>query len=163
MHQTNDKLVIGWLELAVATRWHGGIAALHAIEFGEHRSCYGVTVDQRWLCGLDGLLTLFDALPTAARFLQLLKVDRIAKGGRRECDQSSPDAFRCLKLGRTGLSPCTRCRGEAPCLHPRSTDVLDGRHWGGRKVERTEILLLDSVAEMHPRSLSGESSCQSNL
>lgn len=160
MHQTNDKLVIGWLELAVASRRNGAIAALHSIEFDEHRSCYGVTVDQRWLCGLDGMLMLFDALPAATRFLRILRVARIAKGGWRECDKSSPGAFRCLKLGPTGLSPCIRCRGETPRLQERSKDALDGRHWGGRKIERPAILVFDSVAEMHPRPLSGESSCQ---
>lgn len=160
MLATNDKLVIGWLELAVASRWHGAIAALHSIEFDERRSCCGVTVDQRWLCDADGLLTLFDALPTAARFLQLLSVGRIAKGGRRECDKAAPEAFRCLKLGATGLSPCTKCRGDAPSRHPRPADTFDGRHWGGRRVERPEMVVFDSVSEMHPKSLSGESSCQ---
>lgn len=109
MYANNGQSIIGWLELAVSSRWQGAIAAVHPIDLDQHQPCCGVTVDQRWLCGSDGALTLFDSISAATRFLNLLNVERIAKGGRRDCVIAEQKTLQCFQLGAKGITACNKC------------------------------------------------------
>ena len=104
----NPERILGWLELAVLSRRHDGIAVLHAVDRGNAQPCCGVTVDQRWLCGNDGAMTFFDSLASATRFLSLLNVPRIATGGSRDSNWVGQDHFQCFQLGAKGFLPCTK-------------------------------------------------------
>lgn len=108
----HSKAVIGWLELAVSSK--EAIAAVRPMTWDEHQQCCGVTVGQRWLCGSDGTLTCFNTVSAATRFLNLLQVDRIAQGGRHDCNESERDAFQCFKLGARGILPCNKCHSANP-------------------------------------------------
>lgn len=76
---------ISWLEMAQA-----GVS-LPCLELGKRvivrlmdlqgsQAWWGVTLDDRWLRGSHGTVTIFDSLPAASRFLQLLKVNRFNIG-----------------------------------------------------------------------------------
>lgn len=106
--------VVKWLELAISHRWQaqGATAAVHPVAVDPRQPCFGVTLDQRWLCGSDGALTFFDSVEAATRFLHLLKIDRLAMGGRRDCDGMEGDAFQCLRLGAKGLTACNKCGAD---------------------------------------------------
>ena len=112
----NDQSLIKWLELAVSPSWQdmGAVAMLRPIQIDERLPCFGVTLDQRWLCGSDGTLTFFDSVSTATRFLNLLHVDRIAVGESCDGMASRQMRFQCFQLCARGLKPCHKCQvGEA--------------------------------------------------
>jgi hypothetical protein len=112
--------IIGWLELAASSRWRDATAAVHTLNLNKHQACRGVTIEQRWLSGCDGTLTVFDSMPTATRFLRLLNVDRFSNGGHHDLDIAQLDAFQCYKTGAHGISPCTRCKMKAQSNHGQS-------------------------------------------
>jgi hypothetical protein len=107
-----DKPIIKWLELAISPRWQeeGRVAAVHPMGVGERQPCFGITLDQRWLCSSDGALTIFDSMAAATRFLQLLKMDRLAMGGDCAFEAVESDPFQCFHLDANGLTVCRKCR-----------------------------------------------------
>jgi hypothetical protein len=111
MRWNSDKPVIKWLELAISARWQeeGVVAAVHPMNLGEPQPCFGVTLDQRWLCSSDGALTIFHSMAAATRFLNLLNVDQLTVG--RPCDGETPgpDPFQCFHLDAKGLTVCGKC------------------------------------------------------
>lgn len=101
--------VIRWLDLAISavsprTRDEGLVAAVHPINLNEQRACYGVTLNQRWLCGSDDTLTCFESMLGAMRFLKLLKVEHIVIGGRWDFARTGQAAIQFYRLGTQGLS-----------------------------------------------------------
>lgn len=122
MRRHGDRGVVKWLELAVSQRWQEqeAVVAVHPIAVAERQPCFGVTLDQRWLCGSDGALTFFDSVEAATRFLHLLKIDRLAMGGRRDCDATESAAFQCLQLGAKGLTTCNKCGAGKTARTPMS-------------------------------------------
>lgn len=132
IHRNKGKPVIKWLELAGATRAQkeGAVAAVHTIDLDERQPCFGVTLDQRWLCGSDGALTFFDSMAAASRFMRLLNVDRLANGGDSNCDVTRQDAFQCFQLGAEGISTCNKCRfGEDARSHSSREHARSEERW----------------------------------
>lgn len=126
MNQPMDRQIVNWLELAVSTRWQkeGTVAALHPMGADEQRPCFGVTLEERWLCGSNGARTFFDSIPAATRFLHLLSLDSLALGGGSDRDLSAREPLQCFRLGPAGLTLCGKCRngneadaGDAPTDH----------------------------------------------
>lgn len=76
-----DLRFISWLEMA-----HAGLSlswkelsarvVVRLMDLQGSRAWWGVTLDDRWLRGSGGAVTIFDSLPAAGRFLRLLKVNR---------------------------------------------------------------------------------------
>lgn len=113
MRRNSDVPTIKWLELAISPRWQeedAVAATVHPIPAGGHQPCFGITLSQRWLCSSDGALTIFDSLAAASRFLQLLNIDRLATGGRRDFETLQSDPFQCFHLDAKGLTVCRQCR-----------------------------------------------------
>ena len=74
--------------------------------------CFAVTVDQRWLCGSEGDLALFDSVAAASRFLQLVKVPihRLLFGPAQVLDRYWGKRRQCYRLAGQGLASCSQCR-----------------------------------------------------
>jgi hypothetical protein len=104
-----DEPAIKWLELAVSSRWRDSLAAVHLLTLSEGSSCFGVTLDGRWLRSSDGALTCFDSMAAATRFLQLLNVNSVAVGDRPGCSAAGRNAFQCFHLDGHGLRMCAKC------------------------------------------------------
>jgi hypothetical protein len=103
-----------WLELAVAPAWRLGQTRvqLHALSGGQN-GCFGITVDERWLCANDGRLTVFDCREAAARFLELLRIDHMEDGAPSELPVGDAhDGVQCMRLASGGLRPCDTGRGR---------------------------------------------------
>jgi len=116
MRTNSGEPAIGWLELTASSKWRGAIASVHPINLDEHQLCYGVTVEQHWLCDSDGALTIFESMSAATRFLHLLNMDRIGKGGSRDRNELGHAAFQCFQLTARGLKACNKCRvGNRVC------------------------------------------------
>lgn len=95
-----------WLELAVAPAWRLGQTRvqLHALSGGQN-GCFGITVDERWLCANDGRLTVFDCREAAARFLELLRIDHMEDGAPSELPVGDAhDGVQCMRLASGGNS-----------------------------------------------------------
>jgi hypothetical protein len=131
VRRNGGKPIIKWLELAISPRWQeeGTVAAVHPMQVGERQPCFGITLDQRWLCSSDGALTIFDSMAAATRFLQLLNMDRLARGGR--CDLEAPESnpFQCFHLDAKGLTVCRKCRAGD---HARWLAAWDDTQWEER-------------------------------
>lgn len=106
MPLTPESPIISWLEMAMLAKTPDNAAdvVIRTIELGESRPCYGVTYQQRWLCGNDGALTYFDSAKAATRFLSLLSIDRYFLE-RRNNGSAGQDAFQRFRIGATGLTP----------------------------------------------------------
>jgi hypothetical protein len=126
-----EKPSINWLELAASAGRHseGAATAVHPMDLGGSQSCFGVSLNRRWMCDSYGALVFFDSIAAATLLLQLLNVERLALGVRRNCDLSGHDAFHCFCLGAKGLAACAKCRagGEA-----RLQASLDRARWDER-------------------------------
>jgi hypothetical protein len=74
--------------------------------------CFGVFIDQRWLCGSRGELALFDSVAAASRFLQLVKVPvhGLIFAPPRILELRHAQAIQCFSLSRQGLASCCRCQ-----------------------------------------------------
>lgn len=114
-----------WLELAAArlSLLGQGRIRLHTLT-GGCRSCFGITLNDRWLCANDGRLTIFDCREAARRFLALLRIDKVEDGGAAALPGGSD--VQCMRLGTRGLRVCNgrgtpaRSTFEAPrCLVPQ--------------------------------------------
>jgi hypothetical protein len=114
MNQAVDRPIVNWLELAVSTRWQkeGTVAALHPMGAEEGRPCFGVTLEERWLCGSSGALTFFDSIPAATRFLHLLSLDSLALADGCDRGLSARESLQCFRLGPSGLTACGKCRND---------------------------------------------------
>jgi len=112
MQQSSDKPIVKWLEVVVSPRWQeeGVAAAVHPVYLGERQPCFGVTLNERWLCSSSGAPTLFDSMAAATRFMGLMNVERLSAGERQDCEASGPDRFQCFRLGNQGLVVCNECR-----------------------------------------------------
>jgi hypothetical protein len=109
--------IVKWLELAISSRWQeeGAVASVHPMRVGERQPCYGITLDQRWLCSSDGALTVFDSMAAATRFLGLLNMDHLAVERRGESELPESDPCQCFHLDDKGLTVCRKCRaGDHP-------------------------------------------------
>lgn len=116
------KQIITWLELAmsvVSPQWRKAEAevVVRPVDMDQGVARWGITQEGRWLCGGDGLLTVFDSLAAASRFLDLLKVDRFTLGD--PCDGDAwvceQDDFQCFRLAQRRLAACNSA--------PRSNNV----------------------------------------
>jgi hypothetical protein len=107
MPLTPDGPIISWLEMAMLAKspYDAAEVAIRAVRLGESQPCFGVTYQQRWLCGNDGALTYFDSAAAATRFLSLLSIDGYFVE-RRRSDSAGQDAFQQFRLGARGLTPC---------------------------------------------------------
>ncbi|MCA0187814.1 MAG: hypothetical protein LCH90_17825 [Proteobacteria bacterium] len=103
-----------WLELAVAPLWRLGQTRvrIHSLS-GGRECCVGITVDERWLCANDGRLTVFGCRDSAARFLELLRIDHMEDGPDEHLPGSCahPMGVQCLRLGARGV--LQECDGGA--------------------------------------------------
>lgn len=79
-----DVRFTSWLALAWSAVSPGGqssgagvVVRLMATP-GRRQSWWGITLDDRWLRGGNGAVTIFDSLPAAEQFLLLLKVARFS-------------------------------------------------------------------------------------
>lgn len=115
-----------WLELAAARLSLLGQVRirLHTLTGGCH-SCFGITLNDRWLCANDGRLTIFDCRDAARRFLELLHIDKVEDGGT--ADLPSASGVQCMRLGTRGLRACNgrgtpaRSSFEPPrCMVPQA-------------------------------------------
>lgn len=80
-----DLRFVSWLELAlsgVSLRWQEQVArvVVRLMDLQGSQAWWGVTLDDRWLRGNTGAVTIFDSLHAADRFLRLLKVRRFNIG-----------------------------------------------------------------------------------
>lgn len=114
-----------WLELAAARLSLLGQVRirLHTLSGGCH-SCFGITLNDRWLCANDGRLTIFDCREAARRFLELLRIDKVEDGAT--ADLPSGPGVQCMRLSARGLRVCNgrgtpaRSGFEVPrCLVPQ--------------------------------------------
>lgn len=102
--------LVTWLELAFSVISTEGTADAREIvvrpigQPGNTPSCFGLTLDQRWLCGTDGMLTIFDSLAAATRFLELLGIERFAVGAHGEGPAGGERAAQCLRLDENRLA-----------------------------------------------------------
>lgn len=118
--KTNMRFIT-WLELAAsaaspatpAQQATSAAIALRPILVNGQQRCLGVTMNDRWLRGHDGRLTVFDALGSASRFLQLLKLDHFSMGGLY--DGIALGHIQCFRLNGSQLSTCDS--------HPHETVV----------------------------------------
>jgi hypothetical protein len=87
-------------------------AAICPVVVEEAEPCFAVTIDQRWLCGSEGELTLFNTMAAASRFLHLVKlpVHALVFGPPEVLKLSEHQALQCFRLSRHGLASCSGCR-----------------------------------------------------
>ena len=113
--------IITWLELAVSSRWQkdGSTAIVHPVRHCLHRPCLGISLNQHWLCSNEGQLTVFDSLPAATRFLNLLKIDNIVPGEPRDVPEHTD--FQCYSLGSRGLTASRKGSTAHMPAPPRET------------------------------------------
>lgn len=97
-----------WLELAVAPAWRLDQTEIQVHPM-EERPCYALTLEERWLCGSDNALSVFQSFNAAQRFLEMLRVSRFELAGSRAVEQDRSDNFQCFCLGSQGLTPCEDC------------------------------------------------------
>jgi hypothetical protein len=132
MRLTSCAHTVKWLELAISPRWQevGAVATVQAMHRDGGHSCFGITLDQRWLCSSEGALTVFDSLAAAIRFLKLLNVDPRTDGGHCDAPSSDPGQFQCFRLDANGLSVCGKCREHVrrPAL-ATAEDVFQEERW----------------------------------
>ncbi len=132
VHRNDEKPIVKWLELAISPRWQKEdvVAAVHPMQLGERQACFAVTLDQRWLCSSDGAPTFFDSLAAATRFLHLLNVDRLAMGGRCDCEASGQDPLQCFHLDAKGLTVCNECQaGDKARSQAARYDARSEERW----------------------------------
>lgn len=110
MHPLCDTPTADWPQWAVA--------AVHPVTRGGRQPCFGVTLDQRTLCGSGGCLTLFDSMAAASRFLQSLNVHCLVLGAPFDGDVLAADAAQCFRLVPSGLAPCGKCLGRMDMQQP---------------------------------------------
>lgn len=84
-----DVRFASWLELALSaasSRWPelSTRVVVRLLDLQGSQAWWGVTLDERWLRGGNGAITIFDSLPAADRFLRLLKVKCFNIG--KHCD-----------------------------------------------------------------------------
>lgn len=132
MRLTSSAHTVKWLELAISPRWQevGTVATVHSMHRDGDYSCFGITLDERWLCSSEGALTVFDSTAAAARFLSLLNVDRRTEGERRDAPSSDPRQFQCFRLDAKGLTVCGKCRVHVrPPALATTEDVFQEERW----------------------------------
>lgn len=124
--KTNMRFIT-WLELAAlaatpAQPTSNAALALRPILANGQQRCLGVTLNDRWLRGHDGRLTVFDTLGSASRFLQLLKLDHFSMGGLY--DGIGLGHIQCFRLNGQQLSSCDTE------LHEAAVSRANGRSAG---------------------------------
>lgn len=112
MSKDSGKHFLTWMKSAIAPILHRGSreATVHPMSVPGGKPCFAVTIDQCWLCGDDGALTLFDSLAAAAHFLNLLNIEGFAHGEPSARGIELDEARQCFQLGRNGLTGCQECR-----------------------------------------------------
>lgn len=100
-----------WPEIAAGPDRRGVKAAVFPVVVDRGERCYGISIDQRWLCGSRGEPTCFDTIAAASRFLQLVKlpVHGLVFAPPQAIAARPNDAIQCFHLTRQGLASCCRC------------------------------------------------------
>lgn len=116
---------VSWLELAlsgVSQRCHelGARVVVHLIDLRGSQAWWGVTLDDRWLRGNNGAVTIFDSLPAADRFLRLLKVKRFNIG--KHCEHGPFAAGQAEEVYTLG-DHCRRCK-RGSCGATRGQEIF---------------------------------------
>ena len=104
-----------WLELALSPLGRLGRAQvqMHALG-GCPAGCLALTLDDRWLCANDGRLTVFNSRDAMARFLKLLRIERVQEGDARDLPAACRrEDVQCMCLGARGLRACDLSSGQA--------------------------------------------------
>lgn len=117
IHTLCDKPTSDWPPWAMA--------AVHPVTRDGRQPCFGVTLDQRKLCGSGGRLTLFDSMAAANRFLQSLNVHCLVLGAPFDRDIVAQDRPQCFRLGPSGLAPCGKCLGRMDVQQPACSNFRE--------------------------------------
>ena len=98
-----------WLEVAGSPQWGAQDAKvrIHPVA-GPKGECYALTLDNRWVCGTNGGVTLFHGLGAVVRFLQLAHVNDFEAGEQTDLSACMASGVQCLAVrGGRKLQPCT--------------------------------------------------------
>lgn len=112
LNKNADKPLIDWLQWALSPVLckEGAEATVYPMSLHDQKPCFAMTIDQRWLRGGDGTLTLFDSLAAVAHFLELININGFAHGELPSRTLPQNEECRCLQLGKDGLVACQDCR-----------------------------------------------------
>lgn len=145
-----DLRFVSWLELAhsgvlLSRQELGARVVVRLMDLQASQAWWGITLDDRWLRGSDGAVTIFDSLSAANRFLRLLKVSRFDIG--EHCEHSPMVAGQSQEVYTLGdhCSSCQRGTCDAApgqeifhCLQLSQRRVAMGGDFAAQQSKRHE-------------------------
>lgn len=75
--QNSSRETIHWLDVAVAAQRGAVAASIYPVDVVTDVPNFAVTINDRWIVGGDGKLSLFETPQVARRFLELLCISRV--------------------------------------------------------------------------------------
>ena len=100
--QNSSRETMHWLDVAVAAQRGAVAAAIYPVDVLTDAPNFAVTINDRWIVGGDGKLSVFETPQVARRFLELLCISRVHWKG----EGKPPDLPAQCNFSRFYLSRC---------------------------------------------------------
>lgn len=126
-HKSRSETIL-WLDVAIAAQRGAVVASIFQVDVGVDATSFAVTIDQRWVVGGDGRLSVFETPQVARRFLELLGITKVQWKGTGKPEKLAEHVhFRKFYLSSNKLVDDTDCH-EPSAL--KSATSAKGLHNG---------------------------------